>query len=142
MWLKLTGISARTAWVFMVLALAAGLYMVFVTGPFQTPDEHAHFFRASQIAGGELFAVRVGKKVGGWMPDEGKPTGPAVWIAIACLRMFISMSKLVYVPLAALVLIIPSSKFGSRRPLGVILTLYSAAVLFTTCSTLYGRYYG
>lgn len=44
--------------------------MVFVTGPFQAPDEGNHFFRAYQIAEGRLLAVRMGQKVGGWLPTE------------------------------------------------------------------------
>ncbi|MGD0231712.1 MAG: DUF2142 domain-containing protein [Syntrophorhabdales bacterium] len=61
---------ARPEWVFTILALAVGLYMVFVTGPFQAPDEVNHFFRAYQIGEGRLLSTRVGQRVGGWLPKD------------------------------------------------------------------------
>jgi uncharacterized membrane protein len=60
--------SFRPEWIFVALALAAGLPTVFVTGPFQAPDEFNHFYRIYQIAEGQLFAQRIGDKVGGWLP--------------------------------------------------------------------------
>jgi Predicted membrane protein (DUF2142) len=36
----------------LALGLAGGLLLVFVTPPFQVPDEPAHFFRAYQVATG------------------------------------------------------------------------------------------
>ena len=71
-WMVLTGrIGMRILqpeFIFAAMALAAGLVLVFVNGPFQTPDERAHFFRAYQISEGHFFAERIDKAVGGWLP--------------------------------------------------------------------------
>ena len=58
----------RPEWAFLVLALAAGLFMVFVTPPFQSPDEDVHFFRAFQLSEGKVIAQREGQMVGGSLP--------------------------------------------------------------------------
>jgi uncharacterized membrane protein len=62
--------AIHTEYVFLALALCAGLYMVFVTGPFQAPDEPIHFFRAYQISEGQVLGTRIGDKTGGWLPEE------------------------------------------------------------------------
>jgi uncharacterized membrane protein len=58
----------KPEWVFAVLALAAGGFMVFATAPFQAPDETGHFFRAFQISQGQFIAERKGRLVGGVLP--------------------------------------------------------------------------
>jgi uncharacterized membrane protein len=58
----------RPEWVFAVLALTAGSFMAFVTPPFQSPDEDAHFWRAFQLSEGGIIAQRQGDKVGGDIP--------------------------------------------------------------------------
>jgi uncharacterized membrane protein len=62
--------TLKPQWVFVALALVAGLYMVFVTGPFQAPDEFNHFFRAYQISEGQFLGVRADGQVGGWLPES------------------------------------------------------------------------
>ncbi len=42
--------------VFLNIALAFGVILVLLTPPFQSPDEHLHFYRALQIADGHLIA--------------------------------------------------------------------------------------
>lgn len=56
---------SRPAWfhlpphqIFRRLAIAFGLLFTFLTPPFQSPDEHLHFYRAFQIAEGHLVAER------------------------------------------------------------------------------------
>jgi uncharacterized membrane protein len=63
-------IFARPEWVFAVLALAGGLAMLILTGPFQAPDEFAHFDRAYQITDGKMLPVRSKGAVGGWLPED------------------------------------------------------------------------
>jgi uncharacterized membrane protein len=58
----------RPEWVFGVIAMAGGLFMVFVTPPFQGPDETSHFYRAFQISEGHLVSQREGDRVGGLLP--------------------------------------------------------------------------
>lgn len=58
----------RPELIFAVMALLAGLVLVFVNGPFQAPDEPAHFLRAYQISEGRFFSERVDNKAGGQLP--------------------------------------------------------------------------
>lgn len=44
--------------VFLRIAIAFGTVLVFLTPPFQSPDEYLHFYRALQIANGQLVAER------------------------------------------------------------------------------------
>ena len=61
-------VAAPREWLFLVLALPAGLALLVVTPPYQAPDEHNHFLRACQVARGGLVAARQGDEVGGWVP--------------------------------------------------------------------------
>lgn len=56
--------------IFLIVAFVTGLSMVFITGPFQGPDEFNHFYRTYQIAEGQLLAKRIGERVGGWLPSD------------------------------------------------------------------------
>jgi uncharacterized membrane protein len=56
--------------VFVILALMAGLCMVFVNAPFETPDEASHFWRAYHVYEGNLISSRQGDCVGGWIPKS------------------------------------------------------------------------
>ena len=56
--------------VFLVLALTAGLAMVFVNAPFQVPDEGAHFWRAFHVSQGDWTSSRKGDAVGGEIPKS------------------------------------------------------------------------
>jgi uncharacterized membrane protein len=59
---------ARPEWVFAVLAVVSGMFMVFVTPPFQAPDESGHYYRAYQLSQGRIIAERQGDMVGGYLP--------------------------------------------------------------------------
>lgn len=59
--------AALDRW-FVALAAVFGILFVFVTPPFQVPDEPAHFYRAYQIGQGRLFAERDEGGVGGMLP--------------------------------------------------------------------------
>jgi hypothetical protein len=54
----------RPEGVFALIALTAGIVMVFATGPFQAPDETSHFYRAFQISHGRIIAERYDTNVG------------------------------------------------------------------------------
>jgi uncharacterized membrane protein len=54
--------------VLLVLAIPFGLFMVFVTPPFQSPDEYTHLFRAFQLSEGTVVAEREANRVGGTLP--------------------------------------------------------------------------
>lgn len=58
----------RPEFIFVVLGLAFGVCLVFVTGPFQAPDESAHFRRAYHISDGYALGSRDGGRVGGLIP--------------------------------------------------------------------------
>ncbi len=46
---------------FLIISLTFGLLFIFVTPPFQSPDEYNHFFRAVGISNGNLIPTRVEK---------------------------------------------------------------------------------
>lgn len=60
--------AARTENIFLAMGLIFGLLIVFVTPPFQVPDETSHFFRAYQISQGDLLPERRGQITGGVLP--------------------------------------------------------------------------
>lgn len=47
-----------------------GLLYLVLTPPFQAPDEQTHFFRAYQVATGELIAIKRGQRSGGVLPES------------------------------------------------------------------------
>ncbi|MBK8501992.1 MAG: DUF2142 domain-containing protein [Saprospiraceae bacterium] len=55
---------------FISTAILFGLIMVFLTPPFQVPDEVNHFYRAYQIADGGFFAERHNQRLGGHVPES------------------------------------------------------------------------
>lgn len=60
---------------FAVLAGFFGLILVFLTPPFQAPDEYAHFYRAYQVSEGGLISVKENQRVGGYLPISLKKLG-------------------------------------------------------------------
>jgi uncharacterized membrane protein len=53
---------------FLALALAGGVPLVFFTPPFQVPDEPAHFLRAYAVSEGRLLARNQGRRTGDVLP--------------------------------------------------------------------------
>ncbi len=53
---------------FLLVGAVFGLSFVFVTPPFQTPDEYAHFYRAFQVSEGGFLPVRRDGVLGAWVP--------------------------------------------------------------------------
>ena len=56
--------------VFPVLAMTAGLCMVFVNAPFQAPDEASHFWRAYHVYKGNFISTKQGNLSGGMIPKS------------------------------------------------------------------------
>jgi uncharacterized membrane protein len=56
--------------VFAILALTAGLFMVFLNAPFEAPDEASHFWRAYHVSEGNLVSTRCHDLSGGWIPKS------------------------------------------------------------------------
>jgi uncharacterized membrane protein len=54
--------------VFLPLAWIFGALYIFITPPFQVPDEYMHFYRSYQVSEGRLTAYRVGTDIGGYLP--------------------------------------------------------------------------
>ena len=54
---------------FFVAALIWGTSTVFITPPFQVPDENAHFFRAYQVSRAGFMPVIQNNGIGGYIPD-------------------------------------------------------------------------
>lgn len=55
---------------FLFIAVTFGLLLVFITPPFQTPDEPAHFYRAYQISELKMLSEKQDNKVGGMLPES------------------------------------------------------------------------
>ena len=55
---------------FLIFATIFGLIFLFITPPFQTPDEVAHFERAYQISEGTLLVQKRGSTIGGLLPSS------------------------------------------------------------------------
>lgn len=53
---------------FLVVGLLSGTIFVFVTPPFQVPDENTHFYRAYALSEGRLFAANVDGRTGDFLP--------------------------------------------------------------------------
>ena len=53
-----------------ILGLLTVLLLVFITPPFQVPDEPQHFFRAYQLSEGKLLAEVRGATAGGMLPSS------------------------------------------------------------------------
>ena len=56
--------------VFLFTAIIWGSLTVFITPPFQVPDEPNHFLRAFQIASGDLLPENQNNRVGGFVPSS------------------------------------------------------------------------
>lgn len=54
--------------VFVFLSLIFGICFVFINGPFQSPDEYAHFYRAYQISEGHLLCEHYKNENGAYVP--------------------------------------------------------------------------
>lgn len=54
--------------IFLFFAMSWGALTVFITPPFQVPDEPNHFFRSYQIATGKIFPEIRNNQVGGFIP--------------------------------------------------------------------------
>ena len=59
-------------WIYSVFVSLCGLALIFITPPFQVPDEPHHFFRAYQVSRGELVGQIApgGKYAGGLLPES------------------------------------------------------------------------
>jgi uncharacterized membrane protein len=55
---------------FLFFAFFFGLAILFVTPPFQSPDEINHFYRAYQISEGDVFSVKQDNRIGGYIPTS------------------------------------------------------------------------
>jgi len=53
---------------FLFASLIFGILILFLTPPFQVPDEPNHFYRAWQVAEGGFVSVKQNKRVGGELP--------------------------------------------------------------------------
>jgi len=67
---RATYTGVRPERIFLVVGAVFGLLFVFVTPPFQAPDEYAHFYRAFQVSEGGLLAQRHNGVPGAWLPTS------------------------------------------------------------------------
>jgi uncharacterized membrane protein len=68
---------------FLLIALMSGMVLVFMTPPFQAPDEPSHFYRAYQISEGTWKAQRVAGRVGGVLPRSLAQTAEPIVAQVA-----------------------------------------------------------
>src|SRR3989339_542516 len=55
---------------FLCLAGFFGILFIFITPPFQSPDEQEHFYRTYQVSELQLVAQKENEKVGGYLPKS------------------------------------------------------------------------
>lgn len=56
------------AWFFLFFGLVAGMLVIYVTPPFQVPDEGHHFYRAFQVSEGRILSQKNDVGTGGEIP--------------------------------------------------------------------------
>lgn len=54
--------------IFLWIAALFGVLYIFITPPFQAPDEFFHFYRTYQLSEGQVLATKEGNQVGGLLP--------------------------------------------------------------------------
>lgn len=59
---------SRPECIFLILGLAFGLILIFVTPPYQVPDESTHFMRSYQLSEGKILSLKRDGVVGGEIP--------------------------------------------------------------------------
>lgn len=63
-------VNIRIENIFLFIAITIGLIFVFVTPPFQGPDEFVHFARAYQISEFKVYEVKSENFIGGYIPES------------------------------------------------------------------------
>ena len=79
--LKLYKVRQRVEHIFLVLSIIFGIIFAFTMGPFQVPDEAAHFYRAYEISTGNLVSIKQNNVVGDYLPKSIKETTTYLEIA-------------------------------------------------------------
>ena len=69
--------------VFLFFGFVFGMAMLFLTPPFQVPDEAVHFYRAIHISQGEMIAEVQNNTAGGVIPENAFQTGAQLAIYLA-----------------------------------------------------------
>lgn len=70
--------------VFLFFGFVFGTIILFITPPFQVPDEAVHFYRAISITQGDLVAEVQNSVAGGVIPENAFQTGAQLAIYLAC----------------------------------------------------------
>ncbi len=65
-------LSIKPEHIFAVIAAIFGVLYLFLTPPFQSPDENRHFYRAYHMSQGSIFATKMDGRVGGYLPKKVK----------------------------------------------------------------------
>lgn len=65
-------IALKPQQVFLALAAIFGVLHLFLTPPFQSPDENRHFYRAYHMSKGSILATKKDGRVGGYLPKKVK----------------------------------------------------------------------
>ena len=66
--IKINSLKFSPENIFVVLGLFFGLLFIFITPPFQVPDEFAHFCRAFQVSEGQIIVKYEGEQPGDYIP--------------------------------------------------------------------------
>ena len=56
--------------IFTIVALIFGILFIFLTPPFQSPDENSHFKKAYLVSKGKLYPIVENKKAGNYLPKK------------------------------------------------------------------------
>lgn len=56
--------------VFLTFALIFGIALVFISAPFEAPDEFNHFYRAFELSQFEILSIKVDNVIGNYLPKD------------------------------------------------------------------------
>jgi uncharacterized membrane protein len=73
----------RDAWLYVAIALPVAILFAFLTPPFQSPDEVAHYWRANAIARGQFVSARVDGKPSAVIPTDARDLVATLWMELA-----------------------------------------------------------
>lgn len=68
--LNITNLNIKMEHIYIIFALIFGTLIVFLNGPFQSPDEYTHFYRSYQISDGKLISEIHEGKSGAYVPKS------------------------------------------------------------------------
>jgi uncharacterized membrane protein len=87
------GMARRDAWLYAAIALPVAIAFAFLTPPFQSPDEVAHYWRATAISRGQLVSTQVGGRPTAVISRDARDLVATLWMELAGTNVKFDRSK-------------------------------------------------